>query len=70
MQVESPEAEGPLSGMSIGALEVCAPSLAGRGNVPAAAAFVSDEWEVQGVMGLTDEGGVGSDGVQAVRARY
>ena len=68
MQIQSPAAESPLTGMTIRALEIGAGGLEGRRDVPAAAALIGDEREGEEGMEITDEGGVMGDGGEALGA--
>lgn len=68
MQIQSPAAESPLTGMSICALEVGASGFDGSRNVPAAAALIGDKRKGKKAMEVGNEGGIMGDGGEAVRA--
>ena len=68
MQVQSPAAECPLTGMSIRALEIRAGGFEGRRDVPAAAALVGDKRKGEEGMEVMDKGRIMGYGGEAVGA--
>lgn len=66
VEVEAAGAEFPCSLVAVCAFEVGGCVLCVWRDVPASAAFVGDEWPVEGGCGVEDEGRVGEDGGEAV----
>jgi len=67
MQIKTSGAEFPLAGVAIGRLEVRGCRLETRVDIPAPAALVRHQRELQGVEHLSDEPGILLYGTETIR---